>query len=271
MQYVSTSQLVISILLMCSLLAVACGVLSFIEKKFPNQNLPRVSGWWSRSVRSCIFRLFVVLVISYLYYVTPFVKDFHVFNFKVWMTPFIGGIAGYLVDTFFDYWTHRFRHDNYFLWLGVHQVHHAPSRIQTITSFYKHPNENILEVIITGVVSVAILGLDPIGAAWVQFWVILINLIYHTNIRTPRWMGYFIQRPEMHLIHHARNVQYYNFADLPIWDILFGTFRNPQPPYKGPCGFSDLAELKTTDMLTFHEVDPNLIAKTFRGKHRPIE
>ena len=29
-----------------------------------------------------------------------------------------------------------------------------------------------------------------------------IMLFYHTNVRTPRLMGYVFQRPEMHRIHH---------------------------------------------------------------------
>ena len=33
-----------------------------------------------------------------------------------------------------------------FLWLAFHQVHHSPSRIETITSFYKHPTE----IVVTG-------------------------------------------------------------------------------------------------------------------------
>lgn len=272
MQPATTSYLISSTCLMIFVLICAAALLSVLEKKYPNQpNLPKVQGWWLRSTISYLFRLILVLGISYWYYATSALKELHLLNLGSVISPFIGGIIGYFASTFVDYWTHRFRHDNYFMWLTVHQFHHAPSRIQTITSFYKHPLENIFEVFITAVVSITLLGLDPIGAAWAQFWVILINLLYHTNVKTPRWLGHFIQRPEMHLIHHARSVQYYNFADLPIWDILFGTFRNPEPPYPGPCGFAELAELKVGPILLCEEVDPNLIAKTYhRGKNRSI-
>ena len=60
-------------------------------------------------------------------------------------------------------------------------------------------------------------GLYGIFAAFLQ----------HANIRTPRWLGYIIQRPEAHGIHHQRGVHGYNYADLPLWDMVFGTFRNP--------------------------------------------
>jgi len=41
-------------------------------------------------------------------------------------------------------------------------------------------------------------------------------------------MGYFIQRPEAHCVHHRLGFHYHNFADLSLWDMLFGTFRNPR-------------------------------------------
>jgi sterol desaturase/sphingolipid hydroxylase (fatty acid hydroxylase superfamily) len=127
--------------------------------------------------------------------------------------------------------------------------------------------EGFSERLVAVFVGMTVLALDPIGAAWAQFLVIFVNLTYHTNIKTPRWMGCFIQRPEMNLIHHARSMQYYNFADLPIGDIIFGTFRNPEPPYSGACGFAQLAELKVLDQIIFKEVDPDLVAQDFRDQH----
>src|SRR4029078_8492623 len=48
------------------------------------------------------------------------------------------------------------------------------------------------------------------------------ELFYHWNVRTPHWLGYLFQRPESHCVHHQEGVHSYNFADLPLWDILFG-------------------------------------------------
>ena len=48
-------------------------------------------------------------------------------------------------------------------------------------------------------------------------------------IRTPRWFGFIIQRPEAHAVHHARGVHAYNYGNVMLWDILLGTFRNPSP------------------------------------------
>ena len=53
-------------------------------------------------------------------------------------------------------------------------------------------------------------------------------IFQHANVRTPRWLGYFVQRPESHSLHHERGVHRDNYSDLPVFDMLFGTFRNPR-------------------------------------------
>ena len=72
--------------------------------------------------------------------------------------------------------------------------------------------------------------------------------MYHVNTRTPRWLGCLVQRPEMHRLHHARGHHRYNYGDLPIWDMLFGTFHNPEA-FEAECGFAHDAELRVVDML----------------------
>src|SRR5260370_10151383 len=55
----------------------------------------------------------------------------------------------------------------------------------------------------------------------------LAELVYHWNVKTPHWLGYIFQRPESHCIHHQEGVHAFNYSDLPMWDMLFGTYRNP--------------------------------------------
>ena len=91
-------------------------------------------------------------------------------------------------------------------------------------------------------------GVTPEAGANAVLIVGLVDMFYHLNVRTPHWLGYIIQRPESHCVHHQEGVHSYNFADLPIWDMLFGTFRNPQK-YSGRCGFGDGAEEHIVEML----------------------
>jgi sterol desaturase/sphingolipid hydroxylase (fatty acid hydroxylase superfamily) len=71
---------------------------------------------------------------------------------------------------------------------------------------------------------------------------------------TPRWVGYIVQRPEMHRLHHERGKHTNNFGDIVIGDVLFGTCRNPAR-YDGPCGFPTERELSLKKMQLFRNVN----------------
>jgi sterol desaturase/sphingolipid hydroxylase (fatty acid hydroxylase superfamily) len=73
-------------------------------------------------------------------------------------------------------------------------------------------------------------------------------MFQHTNIRTPRWLGYIVQRPESHSCHHERGVHARNYGDLPLFDMLFGTFHNPER-FEGECGFHDGGSARVGAML----------------------
>jgi sterol desaturase/sphingolipid hydroxylase (fatty acid hydroxylase superfamily) len=64
------------------------------------------------------------------------------------------------------------------------------------------------------------------------------ELFYHWNVRTPWWLGFLVQRPESHCVHHQAGLHAWNYADLPLWDALFGTLRNPRR-WDGSCGFGE--------------------------------
>ena len=212
---------------------IAIGLLLIIlERIIPDQKLPHVKGWWVRVVIVNSLQLGIIVL-------GAFTWDRWLLNWKLLsinLPPMLGGFLGYFVVTFVFYWWHRWRHDINILWLLFHQLHHSPNRIETITSFYKHPLEIIFNSIIVGLVNYVLLGLSVESAAWSLFYASLGEYFYHMNIRTPHWVGFFFQRPEMHRIHHQRGKHYQNFADFPLWDMLFGTFRNPREE-QFACGF----------------------------------
>ena len=121
-------------------------------------------------------------------------------------------------------------------------------------AFYKHPMELVANSILSGAISYTLLGLSVEAAAWVTVVSALSEFFYHMNIATPRWVGWFIQRPEMHRIHHERGVHQGNYGDLPVWDWCFGTYRNP-PRYDGACGFDGRRELRLTALLLARDVN----------------
>ena len=164
-----------------------------------------------------------------------------------------GALVGYLALTFVYYWWHRWRHQSDFLWRWVHQMHHSPQRIEVITSFYKHPLEVLANSILSSAILYLAVGLGPHAAAGAVLLSGLAELIYHWNVRSPYWLGYLFQRPESHCVHHQKGVHSFNYSDLPLWDMLFGTFRNPRE-WNSECGFEPAQEQMFGQMLIGQDV-----------------
>jgi sterol desaturase/sphingolipid hydroxylase (fatty acid hydroxylase superfamily) len=57
----------------------------------------------------------------------------------------------------------------------------------------------------------------------------------------------------LHSIHHELDVHRFNFSDLPVWDRLFGTYRDTER-FAARCGFPRHNERKLGRMLLFHDV-----------------
>lgn len=216
-----------------------------VEIKKPGRNWPEVSGWWLRA-----FLLNTVQVLSV--FLSGLLWDKWFQNKSALNTSALGNtqgaILGYLVITFIYYWWHRWRHEVDFLWRWFHQVHHSPQRIEIITSFYKHPFEIVINSILSSAILYLLLGLKPEAASFAILLTGLGELFYHWNVETPYWLGFIFQRPESHCVHHQKGLHKYNYSDLPIWDMLFGTFRNPKS-FTEECGFDTDKELRIGDML----------------------
>ena len=101
-----------------------------------------------------------------------------------------------------------------------------------------------------------LLGLTPEAGAIASAFLAFNAAFQHANIRTPPWLGYLVQRPESHGIHHGRDIHRWNYADLPLWDMVFGTFRNPREAAPREAGFYRGASAKLGTMLAFREVTP---------------
>ncbi|MFN5182277.1 MAG: sterol desaturase family protein [Bacteroidota bacterium] len=236
-----------------TLIIVGVGLfLMILERIIPDQRLPNVKGWWPRVILLNLFQ-FGILVVGKVTWDNWF-GAVKLFSLGEAVNNPLGGFISYLVTTFVFYWWHRWRHTVNFLWLSMHQVHHSPQRIETITSFFKHPFEVVVNSLIIGSISFSILGLNAEGAAWCLLFSALGEYFYHMNIKTPHWVGYFFQRPEMHRIHHERGKHYCNFSDIPLWDILFGTFNNPKE-MNDKCGFKPEREIRLSAMLFFKNVN----------------
>lgn len=225
-------------------------VMIVVERLRPGRIWPKVRGWWPRALLLNGVQAASVFVAGVTY-------DRFFGSHRLWSADALGisggALLGYVVHTFVYYWWHRVRHESDFLWRWVHQVHHSPSRIEVVTSFYKHPIEIVVNGLLSSVVLYSIVGLGPVAATYTMLLNGLAELFYHWNVRTPHWVGYLFQRPESHCVHHQEGLHRFNYADLPIFDIIFRTFRNPTD-WRGRCGFGEDVELQIGEMLAGKEV-----------------
>jgi sterol desaturase/sphingolipid hydroxylase (fatty acid hydroxylase superfamily) len=221
-----------------------------LERLYPGRSLPKIRGWYARALLVNGCQLAITLVTARLW--IELFGNFSLFNLSNWGNPLAEGLVGWFVGTFFFYWWHVIRHKKGW-WLLFHQIHHSPSRIETVTSFYKHPIEIFCDAVLSALVLYPLLGCSMIGAFWYNFFAATGEYFYHANIRTPKWLRYFIQTPELHSIHHQYNLHKYNFSDIPLWDRIFGTYKDTTD-FAERCGFPTGAESKLIDMLAFKDV-----------------
>ncbi len=230
---------------------VLAGLCLIIEIIFPGWTLPRVRTWPIRVIAINIVQLGVVTLAGFTW--ERWLGRVSALKMSEALGTVGGGVFAYFIATFIFYWWHRWRHTVHFLWLGFHQIHHSPQRIEVITSFYKHPVEMIVNSIIGSLLVYTFLGLSIESGAIYTFCTAAGEFFYHTNIKTPQWIGYFFQRPEMHRIHHQYNRHKNNYGDIVWWDMIFGTYENPKT-FDHTCGFDPEKEEKLLPMLAYKDV-----------------
>jgi len=230
-------------------LAMYAGLITW-EWLAPGRLLPKIKFWKVKGLLA--FAIFFFLS-SYL----PLITDQHLARLQVFNLSALGTITsvmgGLLLYELGAYWWHRAMHQYTVLWRGVHQMHHSAERLDTYSAFWFSPLDMIGWTLVGSVTLVLIVGVTPQATTILLLTITFLGMFQHANIRTPQWLGYIVQRPEMHTIHHGKGVHHYNYADLPLFDILFGTFRNPRG-YVVDTGFYHGASARVADMLLFRDV-----------------
>lgn len=222
-----------------------------IERIFSGWPLPKVKTWPVRVLLVNLVQLGIILLAGVSWEV--WFSSWSVFHLSEKLNSAYGGLVAYFIATFVFYWWHRWRHEYDFLWLGFHQIHHSPQRLEVITSFYKHPGEMIANSILGSLLVYSLLGLNLEAGAIYTACTAIGEFFYHTNIKTPRWIGYVFQRPEMHRIHHQYGRHRNNYGDIVWWDMIFGTYENPRE-WDKTCGFDDEKEQQLVNMLMYRDV-----------------
>jgi sterol desaturase/sphingolipid hydroxylase (fatty acid hydroxylase superfamily) len=131
-------------------------------------------------------------------------------------------------------------------------MHHSAERVDSYGAFYFSPLDTVGFTLLASL-SLTVVGLSAQAVTYFLYATTFLAVFQHINVRTPQWVGYIVQRPESHSVHHGRGIHQYNYSDLPLFDILFGTFRNPKD-FVRESGFYDGASAKLSQILLFKDV-----------------
>ncbi len=226
------------------------GGLMLWESFFPARKLPKMKFWRLRGIS---FFIAYVLLTTYI----PLIWDDFFASYQLMdlssMNLFVQVVLGVFLFELVQYGWHISMHKSDFLFRVSHQMHHSAERLDAPSAFIFSVNDMIGLSLVGSVSFALIVGLAPQAITIIILSLTFLGIFQHANINTPRWLGYIIQRPESHTVHHAKGIHGYNYTDLPIIDMLFGTFKNPRS-YEHETGYYLGASSRILDMLLFKDV-----------------
>ena len=137
------------------------------------------------------------------------------------------GFIFYAIYSFGMYWMHRIKHSWSWLWRYVHRLHHAPAHMESKIAYWRHPVEMLINSVYLVIIGGYVFGLSPEAIAVTLAIEASLETFHHANIKFPArlfWVGYIIQTPPMHLVHHEFGQHRWNYAPF-LWDAIFRTIR----------------------------------------------
>lgn len=161
----------------------------------------------------------------------------------------------FVLQDFLYYWFHRASHRVRWLWAS-HVAHHS-SRLMNFSTAFRQSLTYPLSGMWLFWLPLVLLGFEP----KLVLAVVAINLGFQFFVHTRAgkhwgWLGYVLNTPAWHRVHHACNDVYIdkNFAGvLVIWDRLFGSFEPEHDQIPCRFGITDDFESVNPLTITFHE------------------
>lgn len=233
--------------------AIVAGFFGFmaVEWLVPAQRaMPAIRHWRLIGILGFIATMAVNALVPLA--VLPLLPSAGLVNLSGW--HLWAAIPAVILTTFFTYWSHRLQHRFDLLWRLGHQLHHGVARVDVASAFIFHPVDVAIQVF-WSLLAASLLGVTPqagalagVAGAWIAFY-------QHWNVNTPRWTNWIIQRPEAHMLHHEFGVHSRNFGDMPVWDMLFGTYANPHTADDVRVGFAPERARRWLAMIAFVDVN----------------
>lgn len=221
-----------------------------LEAFSPAVKLQKVSGWIPKT-------LFSFIVYFYLSTYLPLIWDQYLLPYQLFnlqhINPILSTFIALMIFELAIYLWHRSMHKSNILWRSFHQMHHSAERLDTFGAFYFSPLDMVGFTFVGSLTLALLVGLSPEAITWFLYITMFLAVFQHANIKTPQWLGYIIQRPESHSVHHQRGVHAFNYSDLPVFDMIFGTFKNPKE-FSNDVGFYPGSSARVKDLLLLRDI-----------------
>lgn len=226
-------------------------VLMIAEELFPGRALPKIKNWKIKGISAFVLYFFLSTYLPMFWNDT--LAKYQLFDMSS-LGDYGGAIVALLIYEFGVYIWHRSMHKSNILWRVFHQMHHSAERVDTYGAFFFSLMDMIGFTFLTSLALVVAGGFTVQATIYAIYGATFLAVIQHANIKTPQWMGYIFQRPESHSLHHAKGVHGFNYSDLPLFDIILGTFKNPKE-FASETGFYNGASSRIGDMLLFKDIN----------------
>lgn len=137
------------------------------------------------------------------------------------------GIAMLVMDTW-QYFVHRYMHQNKFLYKHIHSQHHRLVVPYAIGALYNHPLEGLLLDTFGGALSFLVSGMTARTAVFFFCFAVIKTIDDHCGLWLPGNIFHlcFQNNTAYHDIHHQLQGTKFNYSQpfFSIWDKLLGTY-----------------------------------------------
>jgi len=144
-----------------------------------------------------------------------------------------------LAEDFIFYWVHRAQHRYAWLW-AMHSFHHSDDDLNATAAYRHYWLDKPFFALIAYVPLGLVFRIAPSVAAAYGLLFTFFSLFPHMNLRIELGpLTRVFTGPQVHRIHHSIYRYHFNsnFAGaFPLWDLLFGTYRAPEPGEFPPTG-----------------------------------
>jgi sterol desaturase/sphingolipid hydroxylase (fatty acid hydroxylase superfamily) len=135
-----------------------------------------------------------------------------------------------LAEDFIFYWVHRAQHRFPLLW-AMHSFHHSDDDLNATAAYRHYWLDKPFFALVAYVPLGLVFQISPGIAAAYGMLFAFFALFPHMNLRLELGpLTRIITGPQIHRLHHSIYPHHFdtNFAGaFPLWDLLFGTFREP--------------------------------------------